>query len=107
MGAYKCLWVLSLNIENIAYIAIQEPQKIWKLQKTSKITHVLGRVQNLEWLNVKWPIFRKFKITNIKIAKDELFDYFIYVFVLIIFLNFLKLLQHLKYLTIFTNYKIF
>ena len=27
------------------------------------------------------PIFRNFEITNIKIAKDESFDYFIYGFI--------------------------
>ena len=35
----------------------------------------LGGEQNLEWSNVERPIFRNFKVTNIKIAKDE-FDYF-------------------------------
>ena len=32
--------------------------------------------QNLEQRNVERRIFRNLKITNIKIAKDELFDYF-------------------------------
>ena len=40
-GWHECLWVLYLNIKNIAYFLIQEPKKIWKLQKTSEITHVL------------------------------------------------------------------
>ena len=51
-GVYGYLWVVQwvggsmgmgiyLNIKNIAYFLIQEPQKIWKLQKTSEITHVL------------------------------------------------------------------
>ena len=40
-GWHQCLWVLYLNIKNIAYFLIQEFQKIWKLQKTSEITHVL------------------------------------------------------------------
>ena len=40
----------------------------------------MGGVQNLEWSNVERPIFRNFKFTNTKIAKDELFDYFIYDF---------------------------
>ena len=40
-----------------------------------------GGVQNLEWLNVERPIFRNFKITNIKIAKDELVDFFIVEFI--------------------------
>ena len=33
----------------------------------------MGGVQNLEWSNVEWLIFRNFEITNIKIAKDEFF----------------------------------
>ena len=41
----------------------------------------MGRGQNLEWRNVKRPIFRNFKITNIKITKDELFDSFIVEFI--------------------------
>ena len=41
----------------------------------------MGGVQNLEWSNVERPIFPNFKITNIKIAKDVLFDYFIYEFI--------------------------
>ena len=34
--------------------------------------------QNLKRRNVERPIFRNFKITNIKITKDELFDSFIF-----------------------------
>ena len=41
----------------------------------------MGGVQNLEWSNVERAIFRNFKITNIKIAKHELFDHFIYEFI--------------------------
>ena len=40
-----------------------------------------GGVQKLEWSNVEQPIFRNFKITNIKTAKDDLFDYFILEFI--------------------------
>ena len=40
-----------------------------------------GGVQNLEWSNAERSIFPNFKITNIKIAKDVLFDYFIYEFI--------------------------
>ena len=40
----------------------------------------LGVGQNLERRNVERPIFRNFKMTNIKITKDELSDYFIYEF---------------------------
>ena len=42
----------------------------------------VGGLQNLEWPNVERPTFRNFKITNIKIAKDELCDYFIYEFII-------------------------
>ena len=41
-----------------------------------------GGLLNLEWSNVERPIFRNFKITNIKIAKEELIDYFIHEFIL-------------------------
>ena len=51
----------------------------------------MGGVQNLEWSNVERPIFQNFKITNIKIAKDELFDYFIYEYIFYyFFLNYLN-----------------
>ena len=45
----------------------------------------MGGVQNLEWSNVERPIFRNFEIMNIKIAEDELFDYFIVEFFLLLF----------------------
>ena len=35
----------------------------------------LGGIQNIEWSNVERPRFRNFKITNIKIMKDDLFSY--------------------------------
>ena len=38
-------------------------------------------VQKLQRSNVERPIFRNFKIRNIKITKDELFEYFIYEFI--------------------------
>ena len=65
----------------------------------------LGGVQNLEWSNVEQPIFQNFKITNIRIANDGLFDYFIYEF--ISYYYFFQLLEHSKYLIIFPNHKIF
>ena len=61
-----------------------------------------GGVQNLEWSNVERPIFQNLKITNIKIAKNELFDYFIYEF--FFYYYFFKLLEHSKYLIIFPNF---
>ena len=45
--------------------------------------------QNLERRNVKRPIFRNFKITNIKITKNELFDSFIFEFIFSFFINYL------------------
>ena len=46
---------------------------------------ISGGVQNLECSNIERPIFRNFKIMNIKIVKDELFYYFIYNFFLFFF----------------------
>ena len=37
----------------------------------------MGGGQNLERRNVERPTFRNFKIANIKITKDKLFDNFI------------------------------
>ena len=54
--------------------------------------------QNFEQRNLKRPIFRKFKIANIKITKDELFYSFVFEF---IFFIFKKNFEHLKYLIIF------
>ena len=38
---------------------------------------------------VELPIFRNFKITNIKMTKDELFDIFIFEFFFLISINYL------------------
>ena len=58
----------------------------WNLQLNMKIC-----LWNMEYSNSELPIFRNFKITNFKIAKDELFDYFIYEFIFhIVFLNYLN-----------------
>ena len=40
--------------------------------------YFLGGGQILERRNVERPVFRNFEITNIKIKKDKLFDYFIF-----------------------------
>ena len=45
----------------------------------SKYT-IMGGGQTLERRNVERPIFRNFKIANIKIMKDVLFDNFIFEF---------------------------
>ena len=37
-----------------------------------------GGCQDLEQRNKERPIFRNFEISNIKITKDELFDFFIF-----------------------------
>ena len=58
----------------------------------------VGAVKNLEWSNVERPIFLNFKITNIKIAKDQLFDYFIYE---LIFYSFFLIIRALK---VFDNF---
>ena len=47
----------------------------------------MGGGQNLERRNVERPIFRNFKIANIKIKKDELFDNFIFEFNFLFFRN--------------------
>ena len=49
----------------------------------------MGGGQNLERRNVERPIFRNFKITNIKITTDELFDSFIFEFIFSLFINYL------------------
>ena len=43
-----------------------------------------GGGQHFEQSNVEQPIFRNFEIPNIKRTKDELFDFFIFIFVQII-----------------------
>ena len=48
-----------------------------------------GGGQNLERQNVERPIFRNFKITNIKITKDDLLDSFIFEFIFSLFINYL------------------
>ena len=50
-----------------------ERSLIFKIEMT-------GGGQNMERRNVERPIFRKFKIANIKITKDELFDNLIFKF---------------------------
>ena len=42
----------------------------------------------MELRNVERPIFRKLKITNIKITKDDLFDSFILEFIVLLFINY-------------------
>ena len=46
-----------------------------------------GGVQNLERRNVERRIFRNFKIANIKMTKDELFDNIIFKFNFSFFIN--------------------
>ena len=58
----------------------------------------MGGGQNLERRNVERPIFRNFKIANIKITKEQLFDNFIFEFNILFFL---ESFEHSKYLIIF------
>ena len=46
--------------------------------------------QNLERRNVELPIFRNFKIANIELTKDELFESFMFEFIFLFFKNFLN-----------------
>ena len=50
----------------------------------------MGGGQILERRKVERPIFRNFKIANIKITKDELFDSFIFEFIFSLFINYLR-----------------
>ena len=50
----------------------------------------LGGRQTLERRNVERPIFRNFKIANIKITKNELYDSFIFAFNFSFFRNHLN-----------------
>ena len=56
---------------------------------------VWGGGQNLERQNVERLTFRNFKIANIKITKDELFDSFIIEFIFSFFRNYLNI-QNIK-----------
>ena len=49
-----------------------------------------GEGQNLERRDIEGLIFRNFKIANIKIKKDKLFDSFIFKFIFSIFINYLN-----------------
>ena len=77
---------------------------------------VLARLRTSFWTNIilinspycgvynsERPISWNVKITDIKIAKDELFDYSIYTF---IFYHLFELFENSKYLIIFPNYEI-
>ena len=50
----------------------------------------MGGSQNLERFNVERPIFRNFKIANIKVTKDEFFANFIFEFKFSFFKNHLN-----------------
>ena len=47
----------------------------------------LGGGQNLEQPDVEWPLFWNYKIANIKIQKDELFDILIFELIFSFFRN--------------------
>ena len=61
-------------MKNEAYFFLQITEVPTKSSKTVR------RGQHLEQRNVEQPIFRNFKIANIKITKDKLFDNFIFEF---------------------------
>ena len=61
-----------------------------------------GGVENLEWSNLERPIFRNFKITNIKIEFSHSIILFTNLFYVIYL--FFKLLEHSEYLIIFSNF---
>ena len=55
------------------------------IKNTIFVIKTLGGDQNLERRNVERSIFRNFKIANIKVTKDELFDNFMIDFLFFIF----------------------
>ena len=68
-------WPTILNFQNST---ILPPNLNSAAQKT-------GGGRNLERRNLERPIFQDFKIANIKIKKDKLFDIFILEFIFLIF----------------------
>ena len=60
----------------------------------------------MERRNVEQSIFQNFKIVNIKITKDELFDSFIIEFTFFIFYTLFENNYKPEYLIILSNYKI-
>ena len=63
---------------------------------------ILGGRRNFERRNVERLTFRNFKIANIKITRDELFDSFIVEFIF----HFLEIIWILKIFNNFVNCKI-
>ena len=102
------LWTFqpNYNYYDLLCVTFEKYVKSWRARHLHWSLPDSGGVQNLERTNnVERPIFQNFEITNIKLEKNELFDYFIYEF--IFYFYFFKLLEHSKYLIIFPNYKIF
>ena len=54
---------------------------------------ISGLGQYLEWSNVERPIFRNFKMSNIKITKDELLDFKFSFFFICLFFKFFRTFQ--------------
>ena len=67
----------------------------------------MGGGQNLERRNVEQPIFRNFKVTNIEITKDQLFDSFIFEFIFPLFINYLLHLIIFQIVTFIVFFLIF
>ena len=57
-----------------------------------------GGGQYLEGPNVERPIFRNFEISNVKITKDELFDFLIFefIFLFVLIIRTLKIYDNLR-----------
>ena len=64
-------WENILFIVNKYFVGFNE-KNVW----LSLTNFSWGGGQNLEQSNVEWAIFQNYKIANIKITKDELFDFF-------------------------------
>ena len=64
--------------------------------------HKEGCGTKFRMIECKTTDILNFKITNFEIAKDELFDYFIYKFIFYYYGS--KLFEHSKYLIIFLNF---
>ena len=65
----------------------------------------LGGGQNLERINVKWLMFRKFETSNIETTKVELYDFFCF-WIYFLCLRLFELSEHLK-IWLFTELEIF
>ena len=70
------------------------------LKQAVRIIEEWSGGQNLKRPNVERPVFRKFEISNIKITKVKLFDFFIFKFIFHFYVCF-ELFEHSKYMIIY------